>query len=41
MSYDRFEWLNVIWVLLSAQCLKFIVAIGIIAFDLGSVSYHH
>ena len=41
MNYDRFEWLYVICVLLNVQYLKFTMAIGIIAFDLGSVSYHH
>ena len=34
MNYNRFEWLYVIWVLLGVQCLKVIMAIGIIAFDL-------
>ena len=36
MSYDRFEWLYV-----KRQCLRFIMAIGVIAFNLGSVSCPH
>ena len=41
INYDRFESLYVIWVSLSVQCLKVVMTIGIIAFDLGSVSCPH